>query len=92
MVNYQWLAPEQRAELRAPLVDEPKDFPYFLALQQDYEQMQRQQDGLRQRGLEYMALSRQEVRLAYFHSILDSWLAAAPVDGARRSNLGETSQ
>jgi phenylpropionate dioxygenase-like ring-hydroxylating dioxygenase large terminal subunit len=74
VVNYQWLPPEQRAAGRAELVDEPKDFRYFLALQQDYEQMQRQQRGLRQRGLESMALSRQEVRLAYFHSILDSWL------------------
>ena len=88
VVNYQWLAPEQRAELRAPLVDEPKDFPYFVALQQDYAQMQRQQEGLRQHGLEYMALSRQEVRLAHFHSILDSWLG----DEGPRANLGETSR
>jgi nitrite reductase/ring-hydroxylating ferredoxin subunit len=91
VVNYQWLAPEQRAELRAPLVDEPKDFPYFLALQQDYAQMQRQQDGLRQRGLEYMTLTRQEVRLAYFHSTLDGWLGTAPADEGRRPNIGDTS-
>jgi hypothetical protein len=36
--------------------------------------MQRQQRGLRQHALGHMTLSRQEVRLAYFHSILDSWL------------------
>jgi phenylpropionate dioxygenase-like ring-hydroxylating dioxygenase large terminal subunit len=77
VVGYQWLPPEERAAARAPLVDEPKDFPYFLALQQDYDQMQRQQKGLRQHGLEEMALTRQEVRLAYFHSILDSWMEGA---------------
>ena len=31
-------------------VDEPGSYPYFLALQQDYEQMQRQQYGLRNEG------------------------------------------
>jgi phenylpropionate dioxygenase-like ring-hydroxylating dioxygenase large terminal subunit len=70
----QWAPPEERAARRAELIDEPKDFKYFLALQQDYEQMQRQQKGLRQRGLGHMTLSRQEVRLAYYHSILDSWM------------------
>ncbi|MBW8785707.1 MAG: aromatic ring-hydroxylating dioxygenase subunit alpha [Novosphingobium sp.] len=74
VTGYMWFPPEQRAEVRAALVDEPRDFEYFLALQQDYEQMQRQQNGLRQRGLEHMTLTRQEVRLAYFHSVLDSWL------------------
>jgi hypothetical protein len=74
VVNFQWLPPEERAAKRAPLIDEPEQFEYFLALQQDYDQMQRQQKGLRQRGLDHQALSRQEVRLAYFHSILDSWL------------------
>ncbi|MGB8364560.1 MAG: aromatic ring-hydroxylating oxygenase subunit alpha [Rhizomicrobium sp.] len=73
VVNYQWLPPEQRAAQRAELIDEPKDFKYFLALQQDYEQMQRQQKGLRNRTLEYVTLTRQEVRLAHYHSVLDSW-------------------
>lgn len=92
VVNYQWLPLEARAAQRAPLVDEPKDFPYFLALQQDYAQMQRQQDGLRQRGLEHMTLSRQEVRLAYFHSILDSWLAGAPAAERRGRMIAEGPQ
>lgn len=74
VTGYMWLPPEQRAAARAALVDEPERFDYFLALQQDYEQMQRQQRGLRQHALGHMTLSRQEVRLAYFHSILDSWL------------------
>jgi phenylpropionate dioxygenase-like ring-hydroxylating dioxygenase large terminal subunit len=74
VVGYQWLPPEQRSKQRAELIDEPKDFKYFLALQQDHEQMQRQQKGLRNRSLEYVTLTRQEVRLAYFHSVLDGWL------------------
>jgi phenylpropionate dioxygenase-like ring-hydroxylating dioxygenase large terminal subunit len=74
VAGYQWLPAEQRAKQRAELIDEPKDFKYFLALQQDHEQMQRQQKGLRNRSLEYVTLTRQEVRLAYFHSVLDGWL------------------
>jgi len=77
VTGFMWLPPPLRAQHRAELVEEPKDYPYFLALQQDYAQMQRQQKGLRQRGLEYMALSRQEVRLAHFHAALDRWVGAA---------------
>ena len=74
VAGYRWLPAEQREAQRAALIDEPKDFKYFLALQQDYDQMQRQQKGLRNQALEYMTLTKQEVRLAYFHSVLDSWL------------------
>jgi len=76
VVNYQWLPPEQRAAQRTELVeiDEGDHFNYFLALEQDYEQMQRQQKGLRNRGLEFVTLTRQEVRLAHFHAALDRWL------------------
>jgi len=77
VVNYQWLPPLQRAAQRAELVEiaEGEHFKYFLALEQDYEQMQRQQKGLRNRTLDYISLTRQEVRLAHYHSALDSWLA-----------------
>jgi phenylpropionate dioxygenase-like ring-hydroxylating dioxygenase large terminal subunit len=73
---YLWLPPEQRAAQRAELVDIPEGehFSYFLALEQDWEQMQAQQEGLRNSGLEYMTLTRQEVRVAHFHAALDSWL------------------
>lgn len=77
VINFQWLPAEERAAKRTALVDEPKNFPYFLALQQDYDQMQRQQKGLRNRALEYTVLSKQEVRLAHFHSVLDKWLGNA---------------
>jgi phenylpropionate dioxygenase-like ring-hydroxylating dioxygenase large terminal subunit len=77
---YLWLPPEQRAAQRAELIDVPEGehFPYFLALEQDWTQMQRQQEGLRNSGLEYMALTRQEARVAHFHAALDSWLERPP--------------
>lgn len=76
VVAYMWLPPEMRAEHREQVteVTEPGSFNYFLALQQDYEQMQRQQNGLRNKNLGHMALTRQEVRLAYFHAALDRWV------------------
>jgi phenylpropionate dioxygenase-like ring-hydroxylating dioxygenase large terminal subunit len=76
VANYQWFPPQQRDEMKTELVEVPEGehFPYFLALEQDYEQMQHQQRGLRQRGLDEMALTRQEVRLAHYHAALDSWM------------------
>ena len=71
-----WLPPEQRAAARIERqeIPEGQHFTYFLALEQDWEMMQRQQEGLRNRSLKEMALTRQEPRLAYFHSVLDTWL------------------
>lgn len=71
-----WLPPDQReaARVEPVVVPEGEHVPYFLALEQDWEMMQRQQEGLRQRGLSEMALTRQEVRLAWFHAALDRWL------------------
>ena len=76
VLNLQWFPPEQRAEKCTELTEiaEGDHFPYFLALEQDYEQMQHQQRGLRQSTLTEMALTRQEVRLAHFHAALDSWM------------------
>jgi phenylpropionate dioxygenase-like ring-hydroxylating dioxygenase large terminal subunit len=73
--NLMWLPPHERAAKREPLreIAEGDHFPYFLALEQDWKMMQRQQRGLRNRGLQAMALTRQEVRLAYFHAALDTW-------------------
>jgi hypothetical protein len=52
--------------------------PYFLALEQDWEMMQRQQGGLRNNALEYMTLTRAEPRVAHFHTVLDRWLDCRP--------------
>lgn len=77
---YQWLPEEQRAAARVArtVVPEGEHFTYFLALEQDWEMMQRQQDGLRNTTMPEMALTRQEVRLAYYHSVLDSWVSSRP--------------
>lgn len=74
---YQWLPPEEREAKREKLLEIPEGahVPYYITLEQDYVQMQRQQRGLRQRGLPFEALTKQEVRLAYFHSIVDAWVA-----------------
>jgi phenylpropionate dioxygenase-like ring-hydroxylating dioxygenase large terminal subunit len=73
---YLWLPPDQRAEQRAELVEiaEGDHFPYFLALEQDFDQMQRQQNGLRNSALKYMSLTKQELRVAHYHWALDSWV------------------
>jgi len=76
VANYQWFPPGERAEKQTPLTEiaQGDHFPYFLALEQDYEQMQHQQRGLRNRALKEMALTKQEVRLAHFHAAIDSWV------------------
>lgn len=77
VMNLTWFPEDVRRDQYLSVVDVPEGehFDYFLALEQDYEQMQKQQKGLRNRGLKELALTRQEVRLAHFHAALDSWLA-----------------
>jgi len=77
VTSYMWLPPGPREEYRADLVEVEVhgSYPYFLALQQDYEQMPRQQQGLRNARLEYMTLAREEVCIANFHSVLDRYMA-----------------
>lgn len=79
VTSYIWLPPELRAQYRAPLVEveQPGSFPYFLALQQDYEQMPRQQKGLRNQALTHMSLAREEVCIARFHAVVDRYLESA---------------
>jgi phenylpropionate dioxygenase-like ring-hydroxylating dioxygenase large terminal subunit len=74
---YMWLPPQVRAQYRAQPVEvtERGSYPYFLALQQDYDQMQRQQEGLRNRGLTHMSIVQEEASIARFHAALDRHLA-----------------
>jgi hypothetical protein len=74
---YMWLPPELRAQHQAEPVDvkQPGSYPYFLALQQDYEQMPRQQQGLRNSTLKFLAIVKEEASIARFHSVLDRYLA-----------------
>jgi len=77
--SYMYLPEEHRKAFRASLidVDEPGSYKYFEALQQDYEQMPRQQIGLRNGRLEQMSLVKEEVVIAYYHSVLDRYLEGA---------------
>lgn len=72
-----WLPPEERAAKRAPVqtMPEGEHFPYHWVLEQDFEQMPIQQDGLRNRLYRDMALTKCEPRVAHFHGALDSWIA-----------------
>lgn len=74
---YMWLPEALRAGYRAELteVKTPGSYPYFLALQQDYDQMERQQKGLRNQALTSITLAREEVSIARFHMVLDKYLA-----------------
>ena len=75
--SYMWLAPEHREAFRAELVEVevPGSYDYFLALQQDYEQMPRQQIGLRNKALKHLSLVDEEAVIAHYHSIVDRYLA-----------------
>lgn len=79
VASYMWLPDEMKAAFTAEpiVVEEAGSYKYFEALQQDYEQMPRQQIGLRNTALEHMALVKEEVVIAHFHSVVDRYLAAA---------------
>ena len=53
----------------------PAAIQYFEALQQDYDQMPRQQLGLRNKTLQYLHLAREEVNVARFHMVVDKYMA-----------------
>lgn len=76
VANFQWFPENEREEHQMPPLEiqEGEHFEYFLALEQDYEQMQRQQRGLRNHSLGTLSLTRQEVRLAHFHQRLERWI------------------
>ncbi len=78
ITSFMWLPPEHRTAFAAELIDvqEPGSFKYFEALQQDYDQMPRQQIGLRNDRLDHMALVNEEVVIAHYHSVIDRYLAA----------------
>ncbi|MFZ2241462.1 MAG: aromatic ring-hydroxylating dioxygenase subunit alpha [Gordonia amarae] len=79
IMSVMWLPEEYRTSFSAEHVEvtERGSFPYFLALQQDYEQMPRQQRGLRNERLDHMSLVKEEVVIAHFHSVVDRYLAGA---------------
>jgi len=76
VTSYMWLPPGLRDEYRDALVEveEPGSYPYFLALQQDYKQMPRQQRGLRNNRLKHLTLAQEEVCIANFHTVVDRYL------------------
>lgn len=84
VTSYMWLPESLRSAYRAELVEveQPNSYPYFLALQQDYEQMPRQQRGLRNSRLSHMTLAREEVCIAHFHAVVDKYMLRQQQGGA----------
>ncbi|MBL7492371.1 aromatic ring-hydroxylating dioxygenase subunit alpha [Frankia sp. AgB1.9] len=79
VASYMYLSEDLAALAKAEpvVVEEPGSYAYFEALQQDYEQMQRQQAGLRNNRLTHETITREEMVVARFHHVLDRYLAAA---------------
>jgi len=71
-----WLPAEERAAKAEPVKVMPpgEHFPYHFVLEQDYVQMAIQQYGLRNHLYRDMALTKNEPRVAHFHSILDRYV------------------
>jgi phenylpropionate dioxygenase-like ring-hydroxylating dioxygenase large terminal subunit len=75
--SFMWLPEEFRNDFKTTPVEvqEANSYPYFLALQQDYEQMPRQQIGLRNTRLQHLQLVHEELSVARFHTVYDRWMA-----------------
>ena len=76
VTNLQWFPEGEREGKREPLriVPDGEHFPYFLALEQDFRQLERQQRGLRNQALKTMHMTRQEPKVAHFHASIDAWV------------------
>ncbi len=76
VASYMYLPEAVRDQFRAELIDveEPGSHEYFEALQQDYDQMPRQQLGLRNDTLKYLHLAQEEVNVARFHGVVDRYM------------------
>src|SRR5690606_15698115 len=75
--SFMWLPEEYREDFKTEpvIVEEPNSYPYFLALQQDYVQMPRQQLGLRNTRLQHLALVRDAISVARIHTVYGRSLA-----------------
>ncbi len=62
------------------VIPEGEHFPYFLALEQDFQTMAGLQEGLRNEALKEIVVTRQEPKIALFHANVDRWVEseAAP--------------
>ncbi|BBZ10025.1 aromatic ring-hydroxylating oxygenase subunit alpha [Mycobacterium branderi] len=74
VVNYQWVPPKDREKLATPHNWVPEDHSLGLVLDQDREQIPRQQRGLRNRGLKKVVFARNEARIGHFHQTLNRYL------------------
>lgn len=75
----QWLPENQRVALAEPVktMGPGEHYAYHSVLQQDFDQMPIQQDGLRNQLFTEMLLTKSEPRVTHFHAALDRWLPRA---------------
>lgn len=87
VASYMYVPQDFRDAVRAEalVVDTPGSYKYFEALQQDYEQMPRQQKGLRNDRLDHMSLVKEEVVIAHYHSVVDRHLTDSVTADTARS-------
>jgi phenylpropionate dioxygenase-like ring-hydroxylating dioxygenase large terminal subunit len=76
-MNLHWLPEGERAARAEPVKVMPPGEHFYMnwVMDQDYEQMPIQQEGLRNRLYDEIYLTRSEPRLAHFHAALDKWMS-----------------
>lgn len=76
--SYMYLPDELAEAFRVELteVDPPGTHEYFLALQQDYDQMPRQQAGLRSSELTYIHPVHEEIIVKRFNDVVDRYMTS----------------
>lgn len=76
-----WTPPEERAAKVEPVKVVPpgEHYPYHWVLQQDFDQMPIQQEGLRNRLNKEMLLTKSEPRVAHFHAAVERWVNQSDV-------------
>ena len=74
-----WVPEEERVGKAVPVkVMAPGEhYPYHWVLQQDFDQMPIQQEGLRNHLFKEMLLTRSEPRVAHFHAAVNRWVDRA---------------
>jgi hypothetical protein len=71
-----WVPEEERTSKVTPvqIMQPGEHFPYHWVLQQDFDQLPIQQDGLRNRLNKEMLLTKSEPRVAHFHAAVQRWV------------------
>ena len=92
IASFMWLPQEIRESRSKPTPSRSRSraATSTSALQQDYEQMPRQQLGLRNNRLDHMSLVKEEVVIAHYHSVIDRYMnEPMPSDDAEIDDVAD---